>query len=146
MTGLSQLLMHPPSTPLNFNPDTWLEQALQTPSLGAVDLDGLQAMMLYYEAYRFIGDWRPAPEGLVRTAGEVSTSNWIDDVHITDERARQSDEGYSALLLEQAALADLQLPFPSKRKYAFHMAMAAARYEKTGLVGSIDISTARGCR
>lgn len=64
--------MHPPSTPLNFNPDTWLEQALQTPSLGAVDLDGLQAMMLYYEAYRFIGDWRPAPEGLVRTAGEVS--------------------------------------------------------------------------
>lgn len=76
MAGLSQLLMHTPATPLTFNPDIWLEQALQTPlslNAGGVDLDGLQAMMLYYETYRAIGDWRPAPAGLVRTAGEVSS-------------------------------------------------------------------------
>lgn len=73
MTGLAHLLLHPLSTPLTFNPDVWLEQALQTPSVGGgVDLDGLKSMMLYYEAYRTIGDWRPAPAGLVRTAGEVS--------------------------------------------------------------------------
>ena len=44
------------------------------------------------------------------------------------------DEFSSALLLEQAAIADLHLPRPSRRKYAFHMAMAAARYEKCGYV------------
>lgn len=42
------------------------------------------------------------------------------------------DEFSSALLLEQAAISDLHLPRPSRRKYAFHMAMAAARFEKTG--------------
>jgi hypothetical protein len=42
----------------------------------------------------------------------------------------------SALLLEQAAIADLNLPKTSRRKYAFHMSMAAARYEKSGLVRS----------
>lgn len=46
----------------------------------------------------------------------------------------QIDEVSSALLLEQAAIADLNLPKTSRRKYAFHMAMAAARYEKSGLV------------
>lgn len=74
MAGLSQLLSHPPGTPLTFNPDAWLELAQQTPlgiAGGPVDLDGLQAMMFYYEAYRAIGDWRAAPVGLVRTAGEV---------------------------------------------------------------------------
>lgn len=75
MAGLSMLLLHPPSTPLNFNPDTALEQALLTPPTVGVDLDGLKAMMLYYEAYRIIGDWRAAPMGLVRTAGEVSHSS-----------------------------------------------------------------------
>lgn len=75
MAGLSQLLLHPPLTPLTFNPDIWLEMALQTPmETDAVDLDGLQAMMLYYEAYRAIGDWRPASVGLVRTAGLVRVS------------------------------------------------------------------------
>ncbi|KAI5480856.1 (transport protein particle) complex protein Trs85 [Pseudohyphozyma bogoriensis] len=114
MAGLSLLLNHPPGTPLTFNPDVYLEQALQTPPLGGFDLDGLQSMMLYYEAYRIIGDWRPAPVGLIRTAGE-------------------SEEITSAVLLEQAAISDLMLPLPSKRKYGFHMTMAAARYEKTGL-------------
>ncbi|KAL8283651.1 hypothetical protein RQP46_005446 [Phenoliferia psychrophenolica] len=114
MAGLSALLLHPPSTPLTFNPDTSLEQALLIPPSGGVDLDGLKAMMLYYEAYRLIGDWRAAPIGLVRTAGV-------------------SDEVASAILLEQAAIADLHLPLASRRKYGFHMAMAATRYEKSGL-------------
>ncbi|ORY80223.1 ER-golgi trafficking TRAPP I complex 85 kDa subunit-domain-containing protein [Leucosporidium creatinivorum] len=120
MAGLSHLLLHPPATPLPFNPDVYLSQATQTPwhlsgaQAGVVDLDGLKAVMLYYEAYRVVGDWRAAPEGLVRGAGEI-------------------DEISSALLLEQAALADLHLPKPSRRKYAFHLAMAAARYEKSGL-------------
>ncbi|KAK4704695.1 trafficking protein particle complex subunit 8, partial [Phenoliferia sp. Uapishka_3] len=114
MAGLSNLLLHPPSTPLTFNPDIALEQALQTPPSFGFDLDGLKSMMLYYEAYRIIGDWRAAPVGLVRTAGE-------------------SDEVASAILLEQAAIADLHLPLASRRKYAFHMAMAATRYEKSGI-------------
>ena len=71
MAGLSALLQHPPSTPLTFNPDSALEQALLIPSSIGIDLDGLKAMMLYYEAYRLIGDWRAAPVGLVRTAGVV---------------------------------------------------------------------------
>jgi hypothetical protein len=50
----------------------------------------------------------------------------------------KGDEMVSALLLEQAALADLQLPMPSRRKFAFHMAMAAARYEKSGMVCSLS--------
>lgn len=52
-------------------------------------------------------------------------------------RVSQADELSSALLLEQAAIADLHLPMPSRRKYAFHMSMAAARYEKTGMVRSL---------
>lgn len=75
MAGLSQLMLHPLNTPLTFNPDFWLELALQSPlapgATGVVDLDGLQATMLYYEAYQAIGDFRPAVEGLVRTAGDV---------------------------------------------------------------------------
>ena len=71
MTGLSLLLLHPPGIPLASNPDIWLEQALEIPSAETVELDSLQATMLYYEIYRIIGDWRPAPSGLIRTAGDV---------------------------------------------------------------------------
>lgn len=74
MAGLSQLLLHPPRTPLSFNPDVWLEQASLVPTSESVDLDALRMMMIYYEVYRVIQDWRPAPTGLVRTAGEVSIS------------------------------------------------------------------------
>ncbi|KAK4058005.1 hypothetical protein OIO90_000744 [Microbotryomycetes sp. JL221] len=115
MCGLSQMLALTQDTAINFNPDQWLELASQTPTAASVnvDLDGIQAMMLYYEVYRAHNDWRFAPNGLVRTAGE-------------------SDELCSALLLEQAAIADLHLPRSSKRKFAFHMSMAAARFEKCG--------------
>lgn len=78
MAGLSHLLLAPPSQPFTFNPDLYLQSATQTPwhlsgaQAGVVDLDGLKAVMMYYEAYRTVGDWRAAPEGLVRGAGEVS--------------------------------------------------------------------------
>lgn len=73
MAGLSLLRLHPSNTPLTFDPDIYLEQATQTPlhSSRTVDLDGLRMMMLYYETYKVIKDWRPAPSGLVRTAGDV---------------------------------------------------------------------------
>lgn len=71
MAGLSLLMLHPPNSPLTFNPDNALESALQVPPSSGIDFDGLKAMMLYYEVYRSIGDWRAAPAGLVRTAGEV---------------------------------------------------------------------------
>ena len=46
----------------------------------------------------------------------------------------QAEEIPSAILLEQAALADLRLPKPAMRRYAFHLVMAAQRYEKCGQV------------
>lgn len=120
MAGLSQLLQLTPGAGLSSNPDDWLALAMQTPiglQPGApIDMDALQAVMLYYEAYIALGDWRAAPAGLVRTAGE-------------------SEEVAAGLLLEQAAIADLHLPMPSRRKFGFHMTMAAARYEKSGIVG-----------
>lgn len=119
MAGLSQLLQLSPGAGLSSNPDEWLALATQTPiglQPGApIDMDSLQAVMLYYEAYAALGDWRAAPAGLVRAAGE-------------------SEEVAAGLLLEQAAIADLRLPMPSKRKFAFHLTLAAARYEKSGIV------------
>lgn len=54
---------------------------------------------------------------------------------ITADSREQVDEVPSAILLEQAAISDLHLPRVSRRKYAFHMTMAATRFEKCGLVG-----------
>lgn len=44
----------------------------------------------------------------------------------------QAEEVSSALLLEQAALADLRLPHPATRKFALHSVMAAHRYQACG--------------
>ncbi|SCZ90825.1 BZ3500_MvSof-1268-A1-R1_Chr1-3g02288 [Microbotryum saponariae] len=119
MMGLCLLLSHPTGQALTFNPDQYLEMAGASSST-TVDLDGLKAMMFYYEVYLAIPDLRPAPTGLVRTAGEA-------------------EEITSAVLLEQAALADLRLPRAHggmagrNRKFGFHMIMAAKRYEKCGV-------------
>lgn len=72
MAGISQLLTHTTATPIPYNPDQWLQLAQQTSMTPSADLDGLRATMLYYEAYRLIEDWRWAPQGLLRCAGEVS--------------------------------------------------------------------------
>lgn len=81
MVGLSQLRLHPTGTPLTFNPDLSLESAMDIgggasierslQGAAGVDFDGLRAVLLYYDAYRAIGDWRAAERGLVRQAGEV---------------------------------------------------------------------------
>ncbi|PWY99675.1 hypothetical protein BCV70DRAFT_200600 [Testicularia cyperi] len=78
------------------------------------DNSPLRATLLYYEAYRMLNYLRPAPTGLLRMA-------------------QVSDEVLSPLLLEQAAIACLQLrPRPSLRKYALYNVMAAHRYQACG--------------
>ncbi|BGP28622.1 hypothetical protein JCM10296v2_000358 [Rhodotorula toruloides] len=128
MTGLCQLLQlsppaspsaPPPALPSGFNPDHNLLLALQTPlasSTPAVgDFDSLRSTILYYDLYRLLTLTHSAPHALVRTAGEV-------------------EEVVSAVLLEQAALAEVMGDGRKRRrKYAFCMAMAAARYEKCGI-------------
>ncbi|BGO99248.1 hypothetical protein NBRC10513v2_000352 [Rhodotorula toruloides] len=128
MAGLCQLLQlsppapphaAPPALPSGFNPDHNLLLALQTPlaaSTPAVgDFDSLRSTLLYYDLYRLLSLAHFAPHALVRTAGEV-------------------EEVVSAVLLEQAALAEaMGGGRKRRRKYAFCMAMAAARYEKCGI-------------
>lgn len=47
------------------------------------------------------------------------------------------EEITAALLLEQAAVAELSIyDTPFRRKAAFHLSMAAQRYEKTGYVSA----------
>ena len=144
----------------NNNPDAYLvaasslSQLAPSSSSSPADYDALRATLLYYELYRSLGSppydakrrrggacWSLASDALVRTAGEA-------------------DEVVSAVLLEQAALADWKAPVGvgggavgsgggsgsgsgteaerevrgRRRKYAFHLAMAAARYEKCGIV------------
>ncbi|GAA5866902.1 hypothetical protein JCM3774_004598 [Rhodotorula dairenensis] len=115
----------------NNNPDAYLVAAAALSSssssggsstAAAFDFDALRATVLYYELYRSLGAWALASAALVRTAGEA-------------------DEVVCAVLLEQAALADSNAPVGfaghsgkgRRRKYAFHLAMAAARYEKCGV-------------
>lgn len=121
MAGLCHLLLSPPARllPASFNPDAALQDAAESsqPASGpTLDVDALRATLLYYDAYRsIVQDWRPAPSGLIRAAG------------LFEELA-------SAILLEQAAIADLRLPKPATRKHALHMVMAAVRYERCGFV------------
>ena len=165
MAGLSSLLVYSSSavvvegsasgggggpSPLgspNNNPDAYLVAASSLSQLAPspADYDALRATLLYYEMYRSLAPyarggsgacWSLASDALVRTAGEA-------------------DEVVSAVLLEQAALADWKAPVGilggtggggglkagkegeirgRRRKYAFHLAMAAARYEKCGIV------------
>ncbi|GAA6008142.1 uncharacterized protein JCM10292_001859 [Rhodotorula paludigena] len=132
MAGLCQLLVLPrgasfaPHSPAS--PEAYLVQALAPSPPGGTaggsvaDFDALKATLLYYECYRALDQWALAPPALVRAAAEA-------------------DEVVSAVLLEQAAIADLHAPVGvvgassrgRRRKYAFHMAMAAARYEKCGV-------------
>ncbi|BGP21457.1 (transport protein particle) complex protein Trs85 [Rhodotorula toruloides] len=128
MAGLCQLLQLsppaspsalPPALPSGLNPDYNLLLALQTPlaaSTPAVgDFDSLRSTLLYYDLYRLFSLAHLAPYALVRTAGEA-------------------EEVVSAILIEQAALAEVMSGGRKRRrKYAFCMAMAAARYEKCGI-------------
>lgn len=151
MFGLSIIMTTPPRTRLDVDP--FLEQAVLTyQSRGTLQLDAMRSTLLYYEGYRTIGEWRSVGPALLRAAGEVSLLNEFEEG--LEERKREgrgrirreliraafwfwffkAEEIPSAILLEQAALADLRLPRPAMRRYAFHLVMAAQRYEKCGQV------------
>ncbi|ORY24398.1 ER-golgi trafficking TRAPP I complex 85 kDa subunit-domain-containing protein [Naematelia encephala] len=133
MYGLSQLLSNPyflPSTPptLPSNPFTtlqhteissWLEQAVYAyqshTAANQIHLDAMRITVLYYEAWKMIGEWRGVGSALVRAAGEA-------------------DEVPSAVFIEEAAGADVKGGKSKRggRRSAFHLVMAARRYETAG--------------
>jgi hypothetical protein len=133
--GLSLLLAHPyflPSTPptqpsphfttlQHTDIASWLEQAVvayqsRAPA-AAIQLDAMRITILYYEAWKAIGEWRGVGGALVRAAGEA-------------------DEVPSAVLIEEAAGADVRggRSQRGRRRRAFHLVIAARRYETAGLV------------
>lgn len=136
MYGLSLLLSNAyflPTTPPRQNPispfttlqhtdiASWLEQAVSayyTPGQG-IQLDAMRATLLYYEAWKMVGEWRGVGAALVRAAGEA-------------------EEVVGAVLIEEAAQADLRGGRDSngrgKRRRAFHLVIAGRRYETAGLV------------
>ncbi|WWC60272.1 uncharacterized protein I303_102840 [Kwoniella dejecticola CBS 10117] len=134
MYGLCLLLSHPfflPSSPPTMKPipftnlqhteiTSWLEQAItayhqHTPAT-QIQLDALRITVLYYEAWKAIGEWRSVGYALVKGSGE-------------------SDEVPSAVMIEEAAAADVKggKSQKGKRRRAFHLVLAARRYETAGL-------------
>ena len=94
--------------------DSFLSQAYNEYSLKPNrENSALRATLLYYEAYRLVSHLRPASAALVRMAGA-------------------SEEVIGALLLEQAAVADLGPGKPALRKHAIHLVMAGHRYQSCG--------------
>ena len=139
MYGLSLLLSHtyfqpssPPTPPPNpfttlqhTDISSWLEQAVVAyqsripPS--QIQLDAMRITILYYEAWKAIGEYRGVGAALVRAAGEA-------------------DEVPSAVFIEEAAAADVKLgKGRGKRRRALHLVTAAGRYETAGLVSSLPM-------
>nr|XP_019050343.1 hypothetical protein I302_00772 [Kwoniella bestiolae CBS 10118]OCF29273.1 hypothetical protein I302_00772 [Kwoniella bestiolae CBS 10118] len=134
--GLCLLLSHPyflPSSPPNTTTrpipftnlqhteiTSWLEQAItayhQHSPVTQIQLDALRITVLYYEAWKAIGEWRNVGYCLVKGSGEV-------------------DEVPSAVMIEEAAAADVKggKSQKGKRRRAFHLVLAARRYETAGL-------------
>ena len=140
MYGLSLLLSHGfflPSTPPRLPPNpftnlqhtdisSWLEQAVEiyystTPSLTgmSLQLDALRATVLYYEAWKTIGERRGVSQALVTSAGDA-------------------EEVAGAVMIEEAATADTRGGKTVKvpRRRAFTLVLAARRSETAGLVRS----------
>lgn len=134
MYGLSLLLSHPyflPTSPPRQLPSSafttlqhtdiasWLEQAVTAYYSAGVQLDAMRATLLYYEAWKMVGEWRGVGAALVRAAGEA-------------------EEVVGAVLIEEAAQADLRGGKDpngrGKRRRAFHLVIAGRRYETAGLV------------
>ncbi len=122
MFGLSHLMIMYTARSAPIDVDSYLAQACQEYTLRSAaraapamdENNALRATLLYYEAYRMLGYLRPAPAGLLRMS-------------------QRSDEVLAPLLLEQAALACLQLrPRAALRKYALHLVMAAHKYQACG--------------
>ncbi|KAL7419589.1 hypothetical protein Q5752_005501 [Cryptotrichosporon argae] len=152
MYGLSLLLSHPyflptsppsppavppaPFTNLQHSDITsWLEQAVlgynQQGPASQIQLDAQRITVLYYEAWKALGEWRGVGTALVKAAGEA-------------------DEVPSGVLIEEAAAADVRGGCSrigggkvgagagagegrGRRRQAFHLVMAARRYETAGL-------------
>ncbi|KAK8861544.1 hypothetical protein IAR55_002366 [Kwoniella newhampshirensis] len=134
MYGLCLLLSHNfflPSSPPTVAPTpftnlqhseitSWLEQAVityhQRGPASQIQLDALRVTVLYYEAWKALGEWRGVGAALVKSAGEA-------------------DEVPSAVLIEEAAAADVKGGKSTKgqRRRAFHLVLAARRYETAGL-------------
>ncbi|KIR27984.1 hypothetical protein I309_02978 [Cryptococcus deuterogattii LA55] len=134
MYGLSLLLAHSffsPSIPPTTKPTpftnlqhteitSWLEQAVisyhQSGPASQIQIDALRITVLYYEAWKAIREWRGVGAALVKGAGEA-------------------DEVPSAVLIEEAAVADIKggKSGKGKRRSAFHLILAARRYETAGL-------------
>ncbi|WWC68664.1 uncharacterized protein I206_102596 [Kwoniella pini CBS 10737] len=134
MYGLCLLLSHPfflPSSPPTMKPipftnlqhteiTSWLEQAItayhQHSPITQIQLDALRITVLYYEAWKAIGEWRSVGYALVKGSGD-------------------SDEVPSAVMIEEAAAADVKGGKTQKgnRRRAFHLVLAARRYETAGL-------------
>ncbi len=100
--------------------ESWLSQTVTGyQAKNTIQLDSLKATVLYYETWRAWSevdktfDWRGVSPSLVTAAGEA-------------------EEAPSAIMLEQAANIDLRHPEKRNRKHAFHLVMAAGRYEKSG--------------
>lgn len=136
MYGLSLLLSHPlflPTSPPTNNPQpftnlqhtdisSWLEQSVMTYTSRSppLQLDAMRATILYHEAWRILCETRGVSQALMRAAGDM-------------------EEVPSAVLVEEAATADVKVPTrgvhkPKRRRQAFHLVMAARRYEKSGHV------------
>jgi hypothetical protein len=135
MYGLSILLSHswflpstPPAPPTSTfttlqhtDISSWLEQAVlayhERAPAGQIQLDAMRITTLYYEAWKAIGEWRGVGMALVKAAGEA-------------------DEAPSAVMIEEAANADVRggKDGKGKRRRAFHLVLAARRYETAGLV------------
>ncbi|WVF67170.1 hypothetical protein IAT40_001916 [Kwoniella sp. CBS 6097] len=134
MYGLCLLLSHnyflpssPPTMPSNpftnlqhTEITSWLEQAItayhQRAPATQIQLDALRVTVLYYEAWKAIGEWRGVGAALFKGAGEA-------------------DEVPSAVMIEEAAAADVKggKSNRGRRRRAFHLVLAARRYETAGL-------------
>ncbi len=135
MYGLSLLLSNsyflpstPPTPPVSAfttlqhtDISSWLEQSVLAYQCRApanqIQLDALRITVLYYEAWKIIGEWRGVGYALVKSAGEA-------------------DEVPSAVMIEEAAAADVAggKSQRGRRRRAFHLVLAARRYETAGLV------------
>lgn len=120
MFGLSHLMMMMGAASPPIDVDSYLASACamyRMTSGPSALLRPVKATLLYYEAYRALNFYRPAPLGLVRAAQDP-----VADLEVM-----------AAMLLEQAAFADLHSdPAPSLRKYALHLTMAAHKYRQCG--------------
>ncbi|GAA5969255.1 hypothetical protein JCM11641_007530 [Rhodosporidiobolus odoratus] len=141
MAGLSQLLLHPPSVPLPpptspSSPDAWLALAALVPVSPAASstFDSLRSTLLYYLVYRSL----PPPPSPTPSSG----GTWDLSIPALLRCAESlGEEVVAAVLLEQAALADLRVEKRwigdeggrRRRKFGLHMGMAAVRYEKCGV-------------